>query len=64
MKRLLILLGLLAGCAPDPVENGWTLVGYGPENSAIYKKHDDREKVTFYGTVTHGRHWVVSVVKD
>lgn len=67
MKRLLVVLCLLAGCVPDQedmAKRGWTFVGYGPESCAIYKKHDDNEKVTFYATRSYGDRWVVSAVKD
>lgn len=69
MRRLLIAFCLLAGCVPDPVETGWTLVGHTPggheeSNRGIYKMHDSKEKVTFYATRTYGDYWVVSAVKD
>lgn len=73
MKRLLAALVLLvAGCDPQPANppmNGWAIVGYTPDGgeglpgTAIYKKHNDQEKVTLYATRVHYG-WSISVVKD
>lgn len=70
MKKLLLLLGLLAGCDPTPTVSSnmgkWELVGetpgIGPLNG-IYKLHSEKEKATFYASPVHGG-WSISVVKD
>lgn len=70
MKKALLLL-LLLGCEPGetvPSKKGdWILVSETPNagfvGSGIYKRHDGKEHVTYYGTQVQGG-WSISVVKD
>jgi hypothetical protein len=73
MKKLLVLLALLCSCDPPEAitpgkgDGDWILVDYTPGMSdgqnGIYKKHSEKEHVTYYAAHVHGG-WSVSAVKD
>ena len=71
MKKFLLLM-MLCGCDPQPAPptdhvGDWTLVTetpvFGISREGIYKRHDDKEHVTFYASRVHGG-WCISAVKD
>jgi len=69
MKMAAAALALLLLCACEPVRGkprpGWEVVGETPNGGPIFKKHDGKERVTYYATqANHDEFFIVSVVKD